>query len=125
MTAPEPREDVAVADVLAEWLSWTSGEMTRYSPTAHEDHNRWSWRGDGHGDAIREQFRQQAEALAPLIAERVRAAAEKAWDEGFIAGQVSQQRLIEHAVRTNIGSRPPEPPPNPYRADRDDPEETE
>ena len=73
-------------ETLAEWLSWTSGEMTRYSPDAHPDHNRWSWRGDGHGEAMRETFCEQAEALAPLIAERERAAAERAWDEGYDKG---------------------------------------
>lgn len=48
---------------LAEALSWTSGEMTRYSDTAHPDHNRWSWRGDGHGDKARQDFLDQADAL--------------------------------------------------------------
>lgn len=86
MTAPESRDaQSGVEEVLAEALSWTSGEMTRYSETAHPDHNRWSWRGDGHGDAIRDQFREQARhlaaALAPLIAgERAKALREAADD---------------------------------------------
>lgn len=55
-------------EAVAEVLSWASGEMTRYSETAHPDHNRWSWRGDGHGEARREAFRAQADTLAPLLA---------------------------------------------------------
>jgi hypothetical protein len=50
-------------DTLAELLSWTSGEFTRYSPDAHPDHNRWSWRGDGHGGKVRDEFRAQARLL--------------------------------------------------------------
>lgn len=50
-------------DRLAELLSWTSGEFTRYSQAAHPDHNRWSWHGDGHGEVMREIFREQARAL--------------------------------------------------------------
>ena len=50
-------------EALAELLSWTSGDMTRYSDTAHPDHNRWSWRGTGHGRVVREEFLAQANDL--------------------------------------------------------------
>lgn len=58
-----PPHLVTTREALAEALSWTSGEMTRWSESAHPDHNRWSWRGDGHGEARREEFRAQADAL--------------------------------------------------------------
>lgn len=48
---------------LAELLSWTSGEFTRYDPDAHRDHNRWSWQGDGHDETLKQQFREQAKLL--------------------------------------------------------------
>jgi hypothetical protein len=47
-------------EALAEVLSWASGEMTRWSETANEDHNRWSWRGDRHGKGARAEYRRQA-----------------------------------------------------------------
>jgi hypothetical protein len=47
-------------EALAECLSWTTGEFTRYDPDAHPDHNRWSWQGDGHGDEARDEFRDMA-----------------------------------------------------------------
>lgn len=50
-------------EALAEVLSWASGEMTRYNDAAHPDHNRWSWRGDGHGEAIRAEFLRNADAI--------------------------------------------------------------
>lgn len=50
-----------VVEELAELLSWTSElGFTRWSEDAHPDHNRWSWRGDGHGDQMRDDFRRQA-----------------------------------------------------------------
>lgn len=56
---------------LAEALSVVEGEMTTYSPDAHPDHNRWSWRGDGHGDVIRGRYYALAdEALAIVLPER-------------------------------------------------------
>ena len=56
--------DADVVERAAEVLSWSSGEFTRYNPDAIADHNRWSWRGDGHGEVLRETFRQQARDLA-------------------------------------------------------------
>jgi hypothetical protein len=57
-----------VREAVAEALSCgVHGEMTAYSETAHPDHNRWSWRGDGHGEAIRQQYWDDAdEALAAV-----------------------------------------------------------
>lgn len=62
-TFPAPTSEV---EALAEDLSWTFGEMTRYSPEAHPDHNRWSWRGDGHSKFFRQQFLDQAQKLLDL-----------------------------------------------------------
>lgn len=70
---------MSARDEIAEVLSWTSGEMTRYADDAHLDHNRWSWRGDGHGEALREEFRRQADAL---LAAGIGVVAE-AWDEAI------------------------------------------
>jgi hypothetical protein len=84
---------------LAEKLSWTSGEMTRYSESAVDDHNRWSWRGDGrrdgHGETIREQFRKQARLMLSVKA--------GAWDEGYRQG-------VEDVIKDW------EPADNPYRS---------
>jgi hypothetical protein len=66
VTAPTPPPLVTTREALAEALSWTSGEMTRWSESAHPDHNRWSWRGDGHDEARREEFRAQADALLQI-----------------------------------------------------------
>ena len=63
MTTENGRTVIEAAEALAELLSWTSGEFTRYREDAHPDHNRWSWRGDGHGSVIRDQFREQADRL--------------------------------------------------------------
>lgn len=52
---------------LAEALSWLYGDMTRYDETAHPDHNRWSWRGDGHGDALRDEYREMARTLREAL----------------------------------------------------------
>lgn len=70
MTAETPRGDDREA--LAEVLSWASGEFTRYAADAHPDHNRWSWRGDGHGSVLRDAFRTQAEAVVAAGFRRVR-----------------------------------------------------
>ncbi len=50
-------------ETLAELLSWTSGEFTRYDDHAHPDHNRWSWQGDGHG------FLPRTDCLPPRTVE--------------------------------------------------------
>lgn len=63
MTTPPPGTRTEQIETLAALLSWTSGEFTRHLPDAHPDHNRWSWQGDGHGDVIRDQFRDQAALL--------------------------------------------------------------
>ena len=54
---------MSVVASRAEALSWISGDMTRYSTDAVPDHNRWSWRGDGHGERVRDEFRRQAREL--------------------------------------------------------------
>ena len=79
MTSATPdRED------LAEALSWTSGEMTRWSETAHLDHNRWSWRGDGHGEYLREHFRDMAYVLMPTIAALIERETAKAAERALL-----------------------------------------
>lgn len=96
VTAPEPREDVAVAEVLAEFLH------ERFAPD-HEDH----WR-DLDGDQQRETPAwDMATALASLIAERARAAAVEALREAadeiereLICCDVYERR--DHAAKHHI-----------------------
>jgi hypothetical protein len=59
---PERREE------LAEALSVAAFDFTAYSETAHPDHNRWSWRGAGHGEQRRQECYEAVAALAPLLA---------------------------------------------------------
>lgn len=52
-------------------------EYPRYIETAVADHNRWSWRGDGHGEEMKERdYRVPAgraiDAVLPLIEADVR-----------------------------------------------------
>jgi hypothetical protein len=61
--------DPALVEAIAERISWDGGDFTRWSPDAHPDHNRWSWRGDGHGPAMRAQYRQQARAAVAVVVE--------------------------------------------------------
>lgn len=82
-------------DELAELLSWTSQEMTKYDPDAHPDHNRWSWHGDGHGPALRQEFVSQAKLMLSeksiydlthqRLADNIR--------QAFEASGISQQEL--------------------------------
>lgn len=44
-------------------------EMTAYSPDAVEDHNRWSWRGDGHGEAVRRVMYERADKAVDAVRE--------------------------------------------------------
>ena len=68
--------DPATQEAVAEALSCgPHGEMTAYSPDAHPDHNRWSWRGGGHGEAIREQYRMDADVALAAIRDRLDGAA--------------------------------------------------
>lgn len=103
-------------EALAEFLSWAGGDFTRWDADAHPDHNHWSWRGDGHGDAMREVFREEARAilasdwLAARDAEVARAVGERAWREGAITA-------LDHATRNEDGitlSLDLEAHPNPY-----------
>ena len=60
--------DGGLREAVAEALSCGPiGDMTTYSETAHADHNRWSWRGDGHGDAIRTDYRDAATAALRAV----------------------------------------------------------
>lgn len=57
-------------EAVAEALANADGEFTTYSPTAHPDHNYWSWRGDGHPDIMRQPYRDAADAaVAALLGE--------------------------------------------------------
>jgi len=47
-------------EVLAEALF--ARDHVAYSETAHPDHNRWSWRGDGHDEAYKNEWRELARA---------------------------------------------------------------
>lgn len=71
-------------EALAEVLSVVAGDFTRYSPDAHPDHNRWSWRGDGHGSSMREDVYRSVAQLAPqveaIVARHVAAALNEAAD---------------------------------------------
>lgn len=55
-----------VREEVAERLSLA--EMTAYSPEAVEDHNRWSWRGDGHDAAFRQRFYDEADGVLAVVA---------------------------------------------------------
>lgn len=57
----------ALIEAVAERISWDGGDFTRWMPDAHPDHNRWSWRGDGHGEAMRAVYRVQAEAALDVV----------------------------------------------------------
>lgn len=59
--------DEDVRETVAESISIATGDMTTYSDDAHPDHNRWSWRGDGHGDVIREMYRTAADAALTAV----------------------------------------------------------
>jgi len=110
MTAPDFRE------AMAELLSWSSGEFPRYSPDAHPDHNRWSWRGDGLGDVGRAVFHKQADDVLALLAERldgdeVEMAVAKAildarrhrWDQVHEGDCITDARTALAAVRGHLG----------------------
>ncbi len=62
-----------LVEEIAERISWDGGDFTRWSADAVEDHNRWSWRGDGHGPAMRAMYRQQARAAVDILAARLEA----------------------------------------------------
>lgn len=87
MTAPEPREDVAVAEVLAaheaDVTSYDAGDLwgcrCGWELTASQRSH------DYDGDKWADYRAHVAVALAPLIAERVRAAVEGARDESAVA----------------------------------------
>lgn len=85
---------------LAEILSWAGGEMTRYSPDASPDHNRWSWRGDGHGEWWWGHFRDIAATIlaAPEFAEVAARATETAlsWPNGA-PGRGNATRVVSGA----------------------------
>lgn len=56
------REDVA--EVLS---CGPIGDMTKYAEDAHEDHNRWSWMGGGHGRAIRTAYLEAADETLAVV----------------------------------------------------------
>ncbi len=60
-------ETAHLRELLAEALSWLVGDFQRYNPTAHPDHNRWSWRGDGHPEAMRAEYRERAAAVVGIV----------------------------------------------------------
>lgn len=92
-----------LVEVLAETLSWASGDFTRYSPDAVDDHNRWSWRGDGHGQAMREEVTKQAEHLARAVQTHVDAAVAAARRDAFLAGMDEADRLRSEQVPATGG----------------------
>lgn len=63
----EQLADEGLREAVAEEMSWSVGDMTRYGADAHPDHNRWSWRGDGHGEAVRETYRELADAALSAV----------------------------------------------------------
>lgn len=90
---------------LAELLSWTSGEMTKYDPDAHPDHNRWSWHGDGHSPAFRKQYIEQAKLMIrekPIwelsqqrLADNLREAFELS---GMSQGDLARKMFLEQSI---------------------------
>lgn len=56
----------AVIEVAAETLF--ANEFGEWKPDAHADHNRWTWRGDGHSDEFRDGYRRVTrEAITAVI----------------------------------------------------------
>ena len=63
----EPLDLETLTDVVAERLSWEGGEMTRWSETAHEDHNRWSWPRGAHAAVMREEYLRMARGAVDAV----------------------------------------------------------
>ena len=61
-TTPENGAQRAEEMVEAAAEAMHALEYPRWSATAHPDHNRWSWRGDGVSEAERDTYRDQARA---------------------------------------------------------------
>jgi len=105
MTAPEARaEDVeTLADLIADGVVsyFESVNLTRTAPWTEET------RDDEHEIARQGQARESARSVlaSPWLAERERAASEKAWDEGWCVGASN--------VFAMTGEKPL-PQPNPY-----------
>lgn len=59
-----------VQEAVAEAVSVR--ELGAYSPDAHPDHNRWTWRGDGHDEATRDEFRAVATAALTAVTAALR-----------------------------------------------------
>lgn len=61
--------DVLRGDALVETVAEAlfAHEYGGYDPTAHPDHNRWTWHGDGHSDDHKQHFRQQARTAIDAI----------------------------------------------------------
>lgn len=57
MTDPTPADVDAVAEALS------VPEWGRYNPDATEDHNRWTWRGDGRPEHERDWLRADARTI--------------------------------------------------------------
>lgn len=82
MTAPDAHEGLtdAARETLAEALSWAAMDWQKYAPDGHADHNRWSWRGDGH-EGTRHYVYEATDQLAPavecIVAARVAAERER------------------------------------------------
>jgi hypothetical protein len=100
--SPERREE------LAEALSVAAFDFTPYSETAHPDHNRWSWRGDGHGEQRRQECYEAADALAPLLARWRREDTKAGWaaglDEDAASAYDKGAAEVKARVETAMGS---------------------
>lgn len=116
VTDPEPHlaaeQEVAVLAWLAERLDGAReavaetlscgehGEMTAYSETASPDHNRWSWRGDGHGSAIREPYLRDADAVLDAVRDALGGPLGAERDAGGLGGRSAAERPGERRTAT-------------------------
>ena len=80
--------------------------LTAYSPTAVEDHNRHSYRGDcdcNHNDRRAARMTAQALDAAGLLATHAHdaAVAARAWDEGHTAGVRNASAEFDGPVQDN------------------------
>lgn len=108
---PTSEHSEALVTKAAEALSWASGEMTRYDEQAHPDHNRWSWRGDGHGDAVRDDFRKQARAVLDAVADDLRAEAlREAADERLAYSRELREAFRKHNANRDLSRMQPRRP---------------
>ena len=53
-----------------------------WSETAHPDHNRWTWRGDGHAERYKDEWRETARAVLAFLGEHPEYVPGLMWEGG-------------------------------------------